>query len=89
MEHTNLTWKRSQTGAKTDQSNWQVFQDIIHEGADTEAYQTLTLEWGSFKVRLTDMQLGQDGNKGHLTLTFKEYNSTAANTAYKTRWGIT
>jgi hypothetical protein len=89
MEHTNLTWKRSQTGAKTDASNIQVFQDIIHEGADSEAYQTLTLEWGSFKVRLTDMQRGQDGNQGHLTLTFMEYNSTAANTAYKTRWGIT
>jgi hypothetical protein len=88
-EHTNLTWKRSQTGAKTDQSNWQVFQDIFHEGADTEAYQTLTLEWGSFKVRLTNMQLGQDVVKGHLTLTFKEYNDVAANTAYKTRWGIT
>jgi hypothetical protein len=89
MEHTNLTWKRSQTGAKTDASNIQVFQDIIHEGADSEAYQTLTLEWGSFKVRLTDMQRGEDGSKGHLTLTFVEYNSTAANTAYKTRWGIT
>jgi hypothetical protein len=91
----NLTWKRSaaapwQSGAvKSDVSNYQVFQDIIHEGADSEAYQTLTLEWGSFKVRLTDMQLGQDGVQSHLTLTFKEYNSTAANTAYKTRWGIT
>jgi hypothetical protein len=92
MEHTNLTWKRAQTaapGAKTDASNMQVFQDIIHEGADSEAYQTLTLEWGVFKVRLTDMQLGQDGVRGHLTLTFKEYNDVAANTAYKTRWGIT
>jgi hypothetical protein len=89
MEHTNLTWMRSQTGAKTDKSNWQVFQEIIHEGADSEVYQNLTLEWGVFPVRLTDMQLGQDGVKGHLTLTFKEYNASAANTHYADRWGIT
>jgi hypothetical protein len=89
MEHTNLTWMRAQAGAKTDKSNWQVFQDIIHEGADSEAYQTLTLEWGSFPVRLTDMQLGQDGNQSHLTLTFIEYNASAGNTDYRHRWGIT
>jgi hypothetical protein len=85
----NLTWKRAQAAAKTDQSNWQVFQDIIHEGADSEAYQTLTLEWGSFPVRLTDMQMGQDENQSHLTLTFIEYNASAANTDYRHRWTIT
>jgi hypothetical protein len=89
MEHTNLTWKRSQTGAKTDAVNFQVFLDIMHSAAQTQPYMILTLDWGSFNARLTRMEPAIDGTKGHITLTFKEYNDTEANTNYKTRWGIT
>jgi hypothetical protein len=49
----------------------------------------LTLDWGSFNVRLTRMEPALDGENNHITLTFKEYNDTEANTNYKTRWGIT
>jgi hypothetical protein len=89
MEHTNLTWKRSQTGAKTDAVNFQVFLDIMHSAAQSQPYLILTLDWGSFKARLTNIKQDADGQNNLITLTFKEYNDTSANTNYKTRWGIT
>jgi hypothetical protein len=89
MEHTNLTWKRSQTGAKTDAVNFQVFLDIMHSAAQTQPYMILTLDWGSFNVRLTRMEPSFDGESSHITFTFKEYNDTEADSNYKTRWGIT
>jgi hypothetical protein len=88
MEHANLTWKRSQTGAKTDVCNFQVFLDIMHSAAQSQPYMVLTLDWGSFNARLTRIDPAYDGENNHITLTFKEYNDTEANTNYKTRWGI-
>jgi hypothetical protein len=88
MEPHGLTWKRSQTGVKTDSVNFQVFLDIMHSAAQSEPYMILTLDWGSFNVRLTKMEPGYDGDANTMTLTFKEYNDTEADTNYKTRWGI-
>jgi hypothetical protein len=89
MEPHDLTWLRPQTATpKTDAVNFQVFLDIMHSAAQTEPYMILTLDWGWFNVRLTKMEPGYDGNANTITLTFKEYNDTEADTNYKTRWGI-
>jgi hypothetical protein len=89
IEPHNLTWKREQTTTpKTDTCNFQVFLDIMHSAAQSEPYMILTLDWGSFNVRLIRIEPDYTGETNNITLTFKEYNSTAANTNYKTRWGI-
>jgi hypothetical protein len=89
MEHSDLSWKRPQTTTpKTDAVNFQVFLDIMHN-ALSEEYQTLTLDWGSFQVRLTDMQPNLDGDENSITLTFKEYvSANAASLTYQQRFGI-
>jgi hypothetical protein len=87
MEHTNLTWKRSQIAAKTDYSNFQVFLDIMHNAAVNQTHQHLTLDWGVFDVRLIRMEPAYGGSN-IITLTFKEYNATAGDPDYRHRWGI-
>lgn len=90
IEHTDLTWKRPQTAAKTDDCNFQVFLDIMHNAEVDQNYQTLTTSWGTFKVRLIRMEPALDGAANHLMLTFKEYNaSNALSGTYTTRYGIT
>ena len=87
---TKISWKRLQTtGAKVDVSNWQVFQDIWHEGGESEAYQKLTLEWGWFYVCMDEPVISQDGGRTLLTVVFHEYNASATNTDYRHRLGIT
>ena len=94
VEHSDLTWKRTQTGGKTDKFNWQVFADIKHNAgiiAGNQPYQTLTLSANgpSFKVRLVDFTPIENGNRHTLTATFEEYVSAdQSGSTYTTRWGI-
>lgn len=81
-------WLRPQGSAsKTDVFPHQVFLDIMGS-AGTQAYQTLDVGWMSFAVRLVKLDPVSDGNSHEVTLSFKEYNATPANTTYTTRWGI-
>jgi hypothetical protein len=85
----NITWLRPQaSNSKTDTLPFQVFKEIIAGAANGESYQTLTLNGQSFKVRLTRCEPTFDGTSKRLQLLFKEYNDTAGDSAYKTRWGI-
>jgi hypothetical protein len=87
---THLSWKRPQTtGTKTDAVNFQVFLDIMHSAAQSQPYLILNLVWGAFYARLIRMEPDYSGETNNITLSFKEYNNTEANTSYKTRWGIT
>ena len=94
VEHSDLTWKRTQTGGKTDKFNWQVFADIKHNAgiiAGNQPYQTLTLSANgpSFKVRLVDFTPIENGDRHTLTATFEEYVSAdQSGSTYTTRWGI-
>jgi len=83
------TWKRPQTTSpKTDTIEFQVFLDIMHN-ALSQTYQTLDLGWGSFKVRLVDMQPTAGADNNEVTLNFKEYvAANASGDAYTTRYGI-
>jgi hypothetical protein len=86
----DLTWERPQTSTpKTDMSPMQVFQELWSSSEVSEAYQTLTLEWGSFPVRLVNMERGMGKDSNMLTLTFREYNASAAHADYRHRLGIT
>jgi hypothetical protein len=86
MEPATCTWKRDQSGAKTDSLNWQVFKDIIGNGV-TEPSQVLTVAGESHAVRLrSDLHLSPGNHT--ITLNFTEYNATPASTNYKTRSGI-
>jgi hypothetical protein len=88
MEPHGLTWKRSQTGAKTDSVNWQVFKDIVGNGGVSETSQVLTVAGESHAVRLKG-KLHLSPDNSIITLYFTEYNPTPASTNYKTRHGIT
>ena len=92
LEPAALTWKRAQTTSpKSDANNFDVFLDIMHNGAINQEYQTLDLGWGStLKVRFVSMQPDLSGNGNLLTVTFKEYRSTSASAeTWQTRFGIT
>jgi hypothetical protein len=92
LDSKTYTWKRSQTGAKTDTSNIETFIDLWHNAAasSTQKYQTLkTPEFpNGFKVRL-GIHPQLDGENQKLTLTFTEYvTANAASLTYKQRLGI-
>jgi hypothetical protein len=86
MEPAALTWKRPQTTAvKTDNNNYQVFQDIKFNGkySTAQKYQTLNIGQGNtVPVRINKL----DVRNSTLTVSFKRYSATAG-TAYTTWYG--
>jgi hypothetical protein len=89
MEPHDLTWMRPQTSTpKTDSVKWQVFKDIVGNGAVSEAAQVLTVAGESHAVRLKG-KLHLSPDNSIITLYFTEYNPTPASSNYKTRHGIT
>ena len=86
---TKISWQRPQTtGTKTDSIKWQVFKDIVSNGAINQTSQVLTVAGESHAVRLK-AELELSPNQHRITLHFTEYNPTPASTTYKTRHGIT
>jgi hypothetical protein len=92
IEPDALTWKRSQTGAKTDATKWDIFTDLWHNEGIDQAYHTLTLQSGgpSFSVRLFSAVPNYNGDKSQVRVTFREYRTTdASGLTYSQRLGIT
>ena len=81
-------WKRPQgNSSKTDSVPWQVFKDIVGNGAVNQTAQVLTVAGESHAVRLSG-EIELSGGNQLVTLHFTEYNPTPASTNYKTRHGI-
>jgi hypothetical protein len=81
IDSAGYTWLRPQTTTpKTDAMKWKIFLEMKHNGAanSTEPYQTLTLSWGQFKVRLVSWDINTEGDMTVLYTTFKEYREDSA-----------
>jgi len=92
IEPDALTWKRTQTGGKTDATNWDIFTDLWHNEGIDQSYHTLKLAWATtgFQVRLVSAVPHYIGETSHVRVTFREYRTTSADAlTYKQRLGIT
>jgi len=87
------TWKRPQTTQpKTDNSNWDIFRDLLHNEGIDQPYHTLTFSatGPTFYVRLLDYRVEPTGEGNQLRVRFREdRETTAAALTYKQRLGIT
>lgn len=90
LDSATYTWKRPQTSTpKTDGMKWQVFGDIDHNGGIDEAYQTLTLDWGSMKVRQFSYDTYKRNESLMLEVVYEEYTNTdQSGSSLATRWSI-
>ena len=95
---TGLTWRRPQTTqSKTDNANWDVFRDLLHNEGKDQPYHLLTFAapasgvgGPSFAVRLVSYRVDPTGEGNQLHVIFREdRETTAAALTYKQRLGIT
>lgn len=75
LEPTAKTWKRAQSGVKTDDAAWEIFNEIKFTGTTdaTKIYQTFNANTGAtIPVRIENIQV--DGE--NLVITLRRYSST-------------
>lgn len=87
------TFKRPQTTQpKSDNSNWDIFRDLLHNEGISQPYHTLKFSatGPEIYVRLLDYHVEPTGEGNQLRVRFREdRETTAAAQTYKQRLGIT
>jgi hypothetical protein len=91
MEHTNLKWKRLQTGASTDINNIDILLETAHRGAGTTSWVWLDIGDPAmqFKARLVEVNPAYSEEGNSVELTWREYrHGTAGNETTSERFGL-
>jgi hypothetical protein len=91
MEHTDLKWKRAQTGASTDHNNIDILLETAHRGGNAVSWVWLDLgdPTMQFKARLVEVNPAYSEGGNTVELVWREYrHGTAGNETTSERFGL-